>query len=87
MLERRFPVSDGFGTLFPARKNGGSVDTGLIKAFSQFYAGSALFTPATGLLQWNKFPPAFLKDRSAVSLLFNKTVSIADVRASMQGAQ
>ena len=34
VLERRFPASEGFGTLFPKRNGGGKADTGIIKAFS-----------------------------------------------------
>ncbi|EAU84754.2 hypothetical protein CC1G_00273 [Coprinopsis cinerea okayama7 len=63
-LERRFPASQGFGTLFPARNNGGTPDTGLIKAFSKFYIDRSLFSVAALLLPWEKLPPAFLKDRS-----------------------
>ncbi|KAG2013703.1 hypothetical protein CC2G_010583 [Coprinopsis cinerea AmutBmut pab1-1] len=66
-LERRFPASQGFGTLFPARNNGGTPDTGLIKAFSKFYIDRSLFSVAALLLPWEKLPPAFLKDRSEFS--------------------
>ncbi|TRM68087.1 hypothetical protein BD626DRAFT_545308 [Schizophyllum amplum] len=64
VLERRFPPSAGYGTLFPKRKDGGSVDTGLVKALAQFYADSALFPTAVPLLSWDKVPAAFLSDRS-----------------------
>lgn len=66
VLERRFPPSQGYGTLFPKRKNGENADTGLIKAFSTFYAGSTLFPPTANLLPWDKIPETFLKDRSAL---------------------
>lgn len=65
-LERRFPPSAGYGTLFPRGKHGGSPGTGLIKAFSKYYPDQ-LFALAPQLLNWAKFPAAFLKDRSAVS--------------------
>jgi len=68
VLERRFPPVEGYGTLFPKRKNGETTDTGLIKAFSTFYADSTLFLPTTNLLAWDKMPETFLKDRSAVCL-------------------
>ena len=69
VLERRFSPSKGYGTLFPKRKNGQNTDTGLIKAFSKFYADSALFLPTVNLLAWDKIPEPFLKDRGAVCLL------------------
>ena len=42
VLERRFSPSEGFGTLFPRRKGGGSVDTGMIKTFAVSYADKTL---------------------------------------------
>jgi len=66
-LERRFPATNGYGTLFPPGKYGKNADTGLIKAFAKFYADNTLFPPATNLIPWDKLPPAFLKDRGAVS--------------------
>ncbi|KXN83664.1 hypothetical protein AN958_00805 [Leucoagaricus sp. SymC.cos] len=63
-LERRFPPSAGYGTLFPRGKHGGSSDTGLIKAFSKYYAAQ-LFTLASFVPPWDKLPPGFVKDRSA----------------------
>jgi len=65
-LERRFPATDGYGTLFPPRKHGKNADTGLIKAFAKFYSDNTLFPPATNLIPWAKLPPAFLEDRSAL---------------------
>ncbi|PPQ94960.1 hypothetical protein CVT25_003932 [Psilocybe cyanescens] len=63
-LERRFPPSSGYQTLFPLTKDGTNAGTGLIKAFSKFYAENTLFPPVTNLLPWDKVPAAFLKDRS-----------------------
>lgn len=63
-LERRFPASAGHGSIFPKRK-GGKADTGMIKAF-QTYTDKMVFSLAGGQLPWNKFPEAFLKDRSEV---------------------
>jgi len=65
-LERRFPATNGYGTLFPSRKHGNNTDTGLIKAFAKFYADNTIFPPATKLIPWNKLPPAFLADRGAL---------------------
>ncbi|KAH9948342.1 hypothetical protein B0H21DRAFT_805801 [Amylocystis lapponica] len=65
VLERRFPASDGYGTLFPPRKGGGRTDTGMIKAFVMSYADRTLFTLAAECLPYHKFEPQFVKDRSA----------------------
>jgi hypothetical protein len=68
-LERRFPESQGFATLFPARRgSSNSKDTGLIKAFVSSYTDRTLFSLAAMLLPWDQLPDAFIKDRSAVSL-------------------
>jgi hypothetical protein len=67
-LERRFPESQGFGTLFPGRRgSSNSRDTGLIKAFVSSYTDRTLLPLVVKLLPWEQFPEAFLKDREAVS--------------------
>jgi hypothetical protein len=68
-LERRFPGSEGYPTLFPARKGGGSVDSGMVKAFAMYYADRGLFPAASLTLSYDKFPEAFVKDRTDVSML------------------
>lgn len=68
-LERRYPASDGYETLFPRRKGGGSSDTGMIKTLAMYYFDRAVFPLATYSLPFNKFPEAFLKDRGDVSCL------------------
>jgi hypothetical protein len=65
-LERRFPTSDGYGTLFPSRKGSDKSDTGLIKALARHYPDTTLFPLAMGLLEWEKFPEPFIQDRSDV---------------------
>ncbi|TFK75949.1 hypothetical protein BDN72DRAFT_831380 [Pluteus cervinus] len=65
-LERRFPPADGYGTIFPLAKHGRGTDTGALKVFAQFYADSTLFSLAPALLPWDRFPEAFIKDRSAL---------------------
>ncbi|KAI0353460.1 hypothetical protein OH77DRAFT_1457917 [Trametes cingulata] len=65
VLERRFPPSEGYGTLFPARKGGGKADTGMIKALSMTYADRAVFPLAAENLPYKKFAPEFVKDRSS----------------------
>lgn len=64
VLERRFPESQGYPTLFPRRKGGGSADTGLIKALASFYFDRAVFPLPASSMPYNKFPESFLKDRS-----------------------
>jgi len=65
-LERRFPASQGYGTIFPSKKHGAGADTGLIKAFAKHWADTVLFPLAPIHLPWEKFPPAFVKDRGTL---------------------
>lgn len=65
-LERRFPPSQGYGTIFPKGKHGGKADTGMIKAFAKSYAETVLFGPAVTMIPWKTLPEAFLKDRAAL---------------------
>ncbi|PPQ63867.1 hypothetical protein CVT24_009493 [Panaeolus cyanescens] len=68
VLERRFPSSDGYDTLYPHRKGSISSDTGLIKVLSRFYTDRALFADVVGLLDWKDIPEAMLKDRAETLL-------------------
>ncbi|CAL1701069.1 unnamed protein product [Somion occarium] len=65
VLERRFPPSEGYKSLFPPRKGGGKADTGLVKALTMYWTDRAVFPLAANSLPYSKFPPAFIKDRSA----------------------
>jgi glutathione S-transferase len=65
-LERKFSKSDGCLSLFPARKGGVSADTGMIKAFSMYYADRTLFSLASACLPLREFGESFRKDRSDV---------------------
>ncbi|KJA30040.1 hypothetical protein HYPSUDRAFT_32093 [Hypholoma sublateritium FD-334 SS-4] len=65
-LERRFPPSQGYGTIFPKGKHSGKADTGMIKAFAKSYAEAVLFAPAVTMIPWQALPEAFIKDRSAL---------------------
>ena len=67
VLETRFPVSEGYGTLFPPRKGGGKTDTGLVKAFSVYYAAKVVFPLGALSLPYATLGEKFLADRSAVS--------------------
>ena len=69
VLETRFPVSEGYGTLFPPRKGGGKADTGLVKAFSVYYAAKVVFPLGAMSLPYAKLGEKFLADRSAVSVI------------------
>jgi len=68
-LERRYPASDGHGTLFPQRKGSGLSDTGMVKTLVMYYLDRAVFPLAAFSLPYNKFSEAFLKDRADVSCL------------------
>lgn len=68
VLERRFPPSEGYGTLFPKRTGGGKADTGMIKAFAMSYADRTLGELGSQTLPYHKFTQEFLDDRSAVRL-------------------
>ncbi|CAK5275579.1 unnamed protein product [Mycena citricolor] len=82
-LERRFPVAQGFGTLFPKGKQGQPPHTGLIKAFAKHWADTVLFSLAPALLNWSKFPAAFVKDRSALS---GAPINVQAITASREKA-
>lgn len=65
-LERHFPASEGYGTLFPPRKDGGKTDTGLVKALTMSWVDKTVFPLSAMSLPWGKFDAAFLADRSDV---------------------
>ncbi|KAI0830217.1 hypothetical protein BC628DRAFT_1356943 [Trametes gibbosa] len=65
VLERRFPPSEGYPTLFPARKGGGKADTGMAKALAMSYADRVVFPLAAETLPYDRFAPEFVKDRSS----------------------
>ncbi|KAF8639822.1 hypothetical protein AX17_001078 [Amanita inopinata Kibby_2008] len=66
-LERHFPPSVDHGTMFPKAKVTGHVDSGIVKALSQFYAETAAFPLAVSLLPWDKLPTSFVQDRGLLS--------------------
>ncbi|KAF5321601.1 hypothetical protein D9619_000286 [Psilocybe cf. subviscida] len=65
-LERRFPTSQGYGTIFPpaATSAGERTDVDIVTAFARFYAEATMFPLAVNTMTWSKVPDAFLKDRS-----------------------
>ncbi|KIL57905.1 hypothetical protein M378DRAFT_87284, partial [Amanita muscaria Koide BX008] len=65
-LERRFPPSAGYGTIFPKTRQSGHVDTGLARSLAQL-TENAIFSLAAALLPWDQFPESFLRDRTNLS--------------------
>ncbi|KAF9265877.1 hypothetical protein L218DRAFT_897790 [Marasmius fiardii PR-910] len=63
VLERRFPPSQGYESVFPPCKHGGLTTTGLLKAFAKHYGDVVLMKLSIGLLSWRKTTPELLKDR------------------------
>ncbi|KAG6817457.1 hypothetical protein H0H87_008625 [Tephrocybe sp. NHM501043] len=80
VLERRFPSSDGYGTIFPPSKHTNSTNTGAIKIFAKSYEAN-VFPIAANFLRWDTLPKSFLQDRS---LLFGAPID-AKMMGSLQG--
>lgn len=72
VLEHRFPASEGYGTLFPPRKGGGSMDTGLVKALSLYWVDRTIFPLGAQSLPYSRFDAKFLADRSSVSIFTSR---------------
>lgn len=68
VLERRFPASEGYGTLFPPRVGTNKADTGLAKAVAVYWNDKVVFPLGGNSLPYGKLGASFLKDRSQVSL-------------------
>jgi glutathione S-transferase len=66
VLERRFPASEGYGTLFPHRAGSKKADTGLAKALTVYWNDKTVFPLGGNSLPYEKFDPAFVADRSQV---------------------
>ncbi|KAM5545536.1 hypothetical protein V8D89_000574 [Ganoderma adspersum] len=64
VLERNFNPAQGYATIFPKRKGGGTADTGMIKALAMSYADRALGSLGSQTLPYDKFKQDFLDDRS-----------------------
>lgn len=64
-LEKHFPQSRQFGTIFPKSKNDGRDDTGLIKLFSRLVE-IEMFQLAVILLAWEDLPESLVHDRASV---------------------
>lgn len=67
VIEKRFSVEEGYGTLFPPRKGGGKADTGLVKALTTYYGDKVIFPLGAQSLPWGRFDEKFLADRANVS--------------------
>ena len=66
VLERRFPASQGYGTLFPPRVGSNKADTGLAKAVAVYWNDKVVFPLGGNSLPYGKLGAEFLKDRSQV---------------------
>ncbi|KAI0700791.1 hypothetical protein BC835DRAFT_1326554 [Cytidiella melzeri] len=64
VLERRFPASEGYGTLYPSRTGTQKADTGLAKALVLYWNDKVLFPLGGNSLDYGRFDPAFVADRS-----------------------
>ncbi|KAF5355369.1 hypothetical protein D9757_013343 [Collybiopsis confluens] len=63
VIERRFPTSEGYGTIYPPKRNGGASDTGIIRSFCRPLV-ETLFMLCGLLMPWDVLPDAFINDRS-----------------------
>jgi len=64
-LEKRVPPSAEYTSVFPPRKDGGKVDSGIIKAFAMSYGDRTLFPMGGAILPYARLGKKFLEDRSA----------------------
>jgi len=64
VLERTFPPSEGYPTLFPKRKGSMTADTGLVKSLSMFYVDRLLYNLGAFSYPYEKLPDVFVKDRN-----------------------
>ena len=62
-LERRFPPSAGYKSLFPPRVGGGKADGALAKLLSRYWADSVVFGLVADSLPYAKFDAKFIADR------------------------
>lgn len=83
-LERRFPVSQGYKTLFPPRAGGGKTDTGLTKALVAYWSDAAIFRLLGDSLPYGKLDAEFIKDRVAVRPLLPRVQTVADSEGVVQ---
>lgn len=75
VLERRFPASEGYGTLFPPRIGSDKADTGLSLALMLHWTDKVVFPLAASCLPYAKFDANFIKDRESVSGSFCRSTS------------
>ncbi|KAI0089151.1 hypothetical protein BDY19DRAFT_944425 [Irpex rosettiformis] len=62
-LERRFPSSEEYGTLFPFRVGSQRADTGLVKLLATYWTEKILFGLAVGSYSLDQLSPELLADR------------------------
>ena len=73
-LEKRFPASQGYGTLYPPRVGGGKADTGLALVLKMYWSDRTVFPLAVTGIPWKKFPQEFLDDRASVRSFLSRPV-------------
>ena len=49
VLEQRFPPENGYPTIYPMREDGGSPDTGMIRALTTYYMDRPLYGLMSGV--------------------------------------
>jgi len=64
-LEKRVPPSAEYVSVFPPRKDGGKVDSGIIKAFALSYGDRTLFPMGGSILPYARLGKKFIEDRGA----------------------
>jgi len=80
VLERRFPQSEGYGTIFPKRRGGSSADPGVAQILATFYVEKIIFPLVSGSLPFHRFDPAFIKDRREFGMKIETDPKAAEAR-------
>lgn len=62
-LERRFPLTKGYATLFPKRNGSNKADIGLVKAMCMYYFDRVVFPSAAQCIPIEHLPDNFKADR------------------------
>ncbi|GJE84975.1 glutathione S-transferase family protein [Phanerochaete sordida] len=66
-LERRFPASAGYRSLYPPRAGGGKADAALAKLLVRYWTDAALFRLGADSLPYDKLDAKFIADREQFS--------------------
>ncbi|KAK2464914.1 hypothetical protein APHAL10511_002990 [Amanita phalloides] len=79
-LERQFPPSKRYGTIFPKPKHGGHTQTGLVKTLTQ-QVENTIIPLTVSLLPWDEFSESFIQDRASY---YGSPVDTKSIIASRQ---